>query len=208
MTGKLEKRRLSSIDMDGTSDSQRPSRVRLNVGGKYFLTTYETLSNPHNQQKPTYFSGITSGCFKEEYDELLKEPYYFIDRDPTHFRYILNYLRDGNVNCIPQKIELLREILQESSFYAIEGLNTLLERELRALIDTEKLSASDEKEYKLFTDLSSEEFENAFEEWVKRDGFDVVSVAYDSKRETYTLILSKYITRGDMFFVKRLMQHS
>ena len=36
----------------------------------------------------------------------------------------------------------------------------------------------------------------------KRDGFDVVSVAYDSKRDTYTLILSKYITRGDMFFVK------
>ena len=84
----------------------------------------------------------------------------------------------------------------------------MLERELRALIDTEKLSASDEKEYKLFTGLSSEEFENAFEEWVKRDGFDVVSVAYDSKRDTYTLILSKYITRGDMFFVKRLMQHS
>ena len=208
MTGKLEKRRLSSIDMDGTSDSQRPSRVRLNVGGKYFLTTYETLSNPHNQQKPTYFSGITSGCFKEEYDELLKEPYFFIDRDPTHFRYVLNYLRDGNVNCIPQKIELLREILQESSFYAIEGLTISLEKMLQALIDTEKLSASDEKEYKMFTDLSLEDFESTFEEWVKKNGFDVVSVAYDTTRQGYTLILSKYITREDMVFVKRLMQHS
>ena len=199
--------------MDNTSDSQtppagRPSRIRLNVGGKYFLTTYETLSNAHNQQKPTYFSGITSGCFKEEYDELLKEPYFFIDRDPTHFRYVLNYLRDGNVNCIPQKIELLREILQESSFYAIEGLTISLEKMLQALIDTEKLSASDEKEYKMFTDLSLEDFESTFEEWVKKNGFDVVSVAYDTTRQGYTLILSKYITREDMVFVKRLMQHS
>ena len=199
--------------MDNTSDSQTPpagrtSRIRLNVGGKYFLTTYETLSNAHNQQKPTYFSGITSGCFKEEYDELLKEPYFFIDRDPTHFRYVLNYLRDGNVNCIPQKIELLREILQESSFYAIEGLTISLEKRLQALIDTEKLSASDEKEYKMFTDLSLEDFESTFEEWVKKNGFDVVSVAYDTTRQGYTLILSKYITREDMVFVKRLMQHS
>ena len=199
--------------MDNTSDSQtppagRPSRIRLNVGGKYFLTTYETLSNAHNQQKPTYFSGITSGCFKEEYDELLKEPYFFIDRDPTHFRYVLNYLRDGNVNCIPQKIELLREILQESSFYAIEGLTISLEKKLQALIDTEKLSASDDKEYKMFTDLSLEDFESTFEEWVKKNGFDVVSVAYDTTRQGYTLILSKYITREDMVFVKRLMQHS
>ena len=199
--------------MDNTSDSQTPpagrtSRIRLNVGGKYFLTTYETLSNAHNQQKPTYFSGITSGCFKEEYDELLKEPYFFIDRDPTHFRYVLNYLRDGNVNCIPQKIELLREILQESSFYAIEGLTISLEKKLQALIDTEKLSASDEKEYKMFTDLSLEDFESTFEEWVKKNGFDVVSVAYDTTRQGYTLILSKYITREDMVFVKRLMQHS
>ena len=199
--------------MDNTSDSQTPpagrtSRIRLNVGGKYFLTTYETLSNAHNQQKPTYFSGITSGCFKEEYDELLKEPYFFIDRDPTHFRYVLNYLRDGNVKCIPQKIELLREILQESSFYAIEGLTISLEKKLQALIDTEKLSASDEKEYKMFTDLSLEDFESTFEEWVKKNGFDVVSVAYDTTRQGYTLILSKYITREDMVFVKRLMQHS
>ena len=199
--------------MDNTSDSQTPpagrtSRIRLNVGGKYFLTTYETLSNAHNQQKPTYFSGITSGCFKEEYDELLKEPYFFIDRDPTHFRYVLNYLRDGNVNCIPQKIELLREILQESSFYAIEGLTISLEKKLQALIDTEKLSASDDKEYKMFTDLSLEDFESTFEEWVKKNGFDVVSVAYDTTRQGYTLILSKYITREDMVFVKRLMQHS
>ena len=47
-----------------------------------------------------------------------------------------------------------------------------------------------------------------FEEWVKKNGFDVVSVAYDTTRQGYTLILSKYITREDMVFVKRLMQHS
>ena len=60
----------------------------------------------------------------------------------------------------------------------------------------------------MFTDLSLEDFESTFEEWVKKNGFDVVSVAYDTTRQGYTLILSKYITREDMVFVKRLMQHS
>lgn len=42
----------------------------------------------------------------------------FLDRDPKHFRLILNYLRDGNV-CLPNCSIELHEILQEAMFYQV-----------------------------------------------------------------------------------------
>ena len=46
---------------------------------------------------------------------------FFIDRDGTHFRHILNYLRTGQL--IVPKDEILRvELLAEADFYQIEGI--------------------------------------------------------------------------------------
>jgi len=46
---------------------------------------------------------------------------YFIDRDGTHFRYILNYLRTGKL--IVPKDEIIREeLLAEAEFYQVEGI--------------------------------------------------------------------------------------
>ena len=45
----------------------------------------------------------------------------FLDRDPKHFRLILNYLRDGEV-CLPACPQELQEILQEALFYQVCGL--------------------------------------------------------------------------------------
>jgi len=48
---------------------------------------------------------------------------YFIDRDGTHFRYILNYLRTGQL--IVPKDEMVRireELLAEAEFYQVEGI--------------------------------------------------------------------------------------
>lgn len=42
----------------------------------------------------------------------------FLDRDPKHFRLILNYLRDGEV-CLPSCPLELQEILQEALFYQV-----------------------------------------------------------------------------------------
>ena len=46
---------------------------------------------------------------------------YFIDRDGTHFRYILNYLRTGQL-IVPEDEIIRREILAEAEFYQIEGI--------------------------------------------------------------------------------------
>jgi len=50
---------------------------------------------------------------------------YFIDRDGTHFRYILNYLRTGQL--IVPKDEIIREeLLAEAEFYQVEGIAKVL----------------------------------------------------------------------------------
>ena len=46
---------------------------------------------------------------------------YFIDRDGTHFRYILNYLRTGQL-IVPKDEIILEELLAEAEFYQVEGI--------------------------------------------------------------------------------------
>ena len=46
---------------------------------------------------------------------------YFIDRDGTHFRYILNYLRTGQL-LVPINEIIRVELLAEAEFYQIEGI--------------------------------------------------------------------------------------
>ena len=46
---------------------------------------------------------------------------FFIDRDGTHFRYILNYLRTGKLT-LPEDKTLVKELLEEAEFYQIQGM--------------------------------------------------------------------------------------
>ena len=46
---------------------------------------------------------------------------YFIDRDGTHFRYILNYLRTGQL-IVPEDKIVREELLAEAEFYQVEGI--------------------------------------------------------------------------------------
>ena len=50
-----------------------------------------------------------------------KDGSYFIDRDGTYFRYILNYLRTGQF-IVPQDRAVCREILAEAEFYQVEDM--------------------------------------------------------------------------------------
>ena len=74
----------------------------LDVGGSSFPTSWETL-----RAVDCFFRALT-------------EDYTFIDRDPTHFRYILNYMRGTVV--LPSDRTVLDEIRVEADFYSIRGL--------------------------------------------------------------------------------------
>jgi len=50
----------------------------------------------------------------------------FVDRDPTHFRWVLNFLRDGTLITIPHQTHERLELLQEARYYQLNGLIQLL----------------------------------------------------------------------------------
>jgi hypothetical protein len=104
-------------------------RIILNVGGQKFETSVSTL-----QKDP---SSVLAYMVMP--DSPLK-PYntdsvytYFVDRDPSHFRHILNYLRNGGgdtTNTFPHDIRYLRELQREAEFYNLQHFSLLLERRL------------------------------------------------------------------------------
>ncbi|CAM9872449.1 unnamed protein product [Pylaiella littoralis] len=88
--------------------------VRLNVGGKKFLTSWETIMHAGNSMLASMFKGK----FKCTTDE---DGFAFIDRDGERFRHVLNFLRCSS---LPSFDEAWRyeEIMEEADFYAIEEL--------------------------------------------------------------------------------------
>ena len=81
--------------------------IVLNVGGTEFKCTRTTLL-----LYDSFFSGLVKGCLDGS-----KDLTFFIDRDPTHFRYILNYMR--GCNYIPRDIETLEQVIEEADFYSL-----------------------------------------------------------------------------------------
>ncbi|TDG98285.1 hypothetical protein EPR50_G00216830 [Perca flavescens] len=96
--------------------------VRLNVGGTVFLTTRQTLLKEQTsflyrlcQQQDLHSDTDDSGA-------------YVIDRDPTYFGPILNYLRHGK---LVYNKELAEEgVLEEAEFYNITPLIKLVKERI------------------------------------------------------------------------------
>ncbi|EFP09828.1 hypothetical protein CRE_21295 [Caenorhabditis remanei] len=95
--------------------------VKLNVGGTIFQSTHSTL---------TKFNGYFKTILETEVPvEKSKFGYIFIDHDPSHFRLILNFMRDGDVR-LPDSEQDVDEISREANFYLLEGLVELCSRKL------------------------------------------------------------------------------
>ncbi|CAL2033942.1 unnamed protein product [Caenorhabditis brenneri] len=93
--------------------------VTLNVGGTIFLTKRSTL---------TRFNGYLKNWFENNAtDSWDPNGIPFVDRDPTHFRYILNFMRDGVDTFLPNDDEKTQEIKNEAKYYRLVELVKLLE---------------------------------------------------------------------------------
>lgn len=93
------------------------SKIRLNVGGHNFETSIDTVTKDPQSVLGFMFSGRHP--IKREADGS-----YFIDRDGTNFRHILNFLRDGesSFSTMPADVKALRELQKEADFYKLSGL--------------------------------------------------------------------------------------
>jgi len=87
--------------------------VKLNVGGRVFLTSKSTLTDSGNN--------MLSAMIQHSNPAQLIDGHYFIDRDPGTFRWILSYLRGSKV--LPHKesneMALLKE---EAEYFALDEL--------------------------------------------------------------------------------------
>ena len=92
-----------------TSLSTATAAVELDVGGAPFKTTLATLA----RYPDTFFAALAKN--RGEATGPI-----FIDRDPTHFRFILNYLRSG-VLAAPADDDAKRELLVEAEFYGMQS---------------------------------------------------------------------------------------
>jgi len=92
---------------------QIKSRIKLNVGGQRFETTLTTIT-----KYPSFFQKMFSGKFNNSQDE---DGSYFVERDGTHFRYILNFMLDGTLqDDLPS--QTLKALLREATYYSFADL--------------------------------------------------------------------------------------
>jgi hypothetical protein len=99
--------------MEKTHSFQK-NKILLNVGGHRFETSLQTLTSV----PATYFASLFSGRYELDLDA---EGTYSIDRDGSHFRHILNFLRDaGSFELSSDMTEgQRRELVVELQFYGL-----------------------------------------------------------------------------------------
>ncbi|KAG1943684.1 BTB/POZ domain-containing protein KCTD5 isoform X3 [Pimephales promelas] len=109
----------SAVNTTGGSNGKW---VRLNVGGTVFLTTRQTLLKEQT-------SFLYRLCQQQDlHSDTDETGAYVIDRDPTYFGPILNYLRHGK---LVYNKELAEEgVLEEAEFYNITPLIKLIKERI------------------------------------------------------------------------------
>eukprot|EP01132_Coremiostelium_polycephalum_P001406 gene1406-1775_t len=166
--------------------------IILNIGGKKFTTTVETL----RREKDSYFVHLMDELKGEVSKEL------FIDRDPTHFRYILNYLRDGSV-VFPLDYTSQKQLWVEINFYKLESLMNQMANRFQdsTLLNLNQMIKLNEW---YFTQTTKQQSNiNLCQKWKRiyralNDGFEAKEfhACVDGKGATYTIIKS---TDGYLF---------
>ena len=123
-------------------------KIMLDIGGYKYSTSLQTLRAEPESMLGTMFSErhpITKQ----------KDGSVFIDRDGTHFRIILNYLRGSITSSeqLPDNNLLLSELLTEVNYYQLKGLENIIKSE-------EKARAKIITQEEIFNFLQNEGFNN------------------------------------------------
>ena len=169
-----------------------PSIVKLNVGGQHFTTSLQTLTRDPNSMLAAMFSG------RHEV-QTTEDGSFFIDRDGTYFRFLLNYLRNGEL-ILPDGATFLKELEAEAKFYQLQGILD----ELHELHELHRTAPKELKEFEESVILTNEEHRRVLKTWLpiksewrllfraSRDGFAALAFHFkcDNKGPTITVVKS------------------
>ena len=96
------------------SEDGFPSILNLNVGGFVYTTTLNTITRDPNSMLGTMFSGRQKVAKDSKGN-------YFIDRDGSLFRHVLNFLRSWELR-LPQSFDEFEQLSAEADFYQVGDL--------------------------------------------------------------------------------------
>uniref|UniRef100_A0ACD5TTZ0 Uncharacterized protein n=1 Tax=Avena sativa TaxID=4498 RepID=A0ACD5TTZ0_AVESA len=119
------------------SPSSSSAPVLLNIGGKKYATTVETLT----QREP---DSMLAAMFSGRHT-LPRHPTtgaVFVDRDGKHFRHILNWLRDGSIPVLSESE--YQQLLKEAEYYQLLGLDDYINEKLASKKADNSTSAESE----------------------------------------------------------------
>lgn len=110
--------------MDTAEKTFKDDIVTFNIGGQIYSTTRTTINNNVDSQ-----SLLALMINHRSNARLDTNGRYFIDRDGTYFRYILNYFRDQKL-VLPENFTELKQLCSEAKFYQIDRLINEVENRL------------------------------------------------------------------------------
>lgn len=101
--------------------AEPPKVVSLNIGGLVYTTTLYTVTQYSDSKLARLFSG--------EISQLPRDPKgnYFIDRDGTLFKHVLNFLRTRKLT-IPEDFQDFEQLEIEATFYGIKPLEEAVQK--------------------------------------------------------------------------------
>ena len=139
---KREVDRLESTKQVGeyAADTTKRQVVTIDVGGEKFYTDIRTLE----RQQESLFPLLVKNIDRHH----SKSTYVFIDRDSKHFRFILNYMRQGEEvffsSALRKKDKFeLDEMICEAKYYRLNGFIKLLERHKIRLVHNKPATFKD-----------------------------------------------------------------
>ena len=93
--------------------------LRLNVGGRIFLTTRATLCAEGGSMLANKFDPASPFAAPVEFEGAI-----FLDRDPGSFQYVLSYLRDGCRARFGTKGVDVTQLEADAEYFGLVGLQT------------------------------------------------------------------------------------
>lgn len=111
-----KQKRMETAATEATDNGEASGEiVRVNVGGKEFITLRSTLCRFDG----TFLEAVFSGRHRSVRDSMGR---CFIDRNPQHFQVILDFLRDPTMTCpeLPSQKEERQAFLREVEYYGLK----------------------------------------------------------------------------------------
>jgi hypothetical protein len=110
---------------------QSKEQVRVTVGGQVFQASRATLTE--GDAAHSMLGALYSGRWEHEMtsagasnSKVSSEGGVSIDRSPVLFTYVLQWLRSGSAECLPDSADLRRGLLREAEYYILPGLVDIL----------------------------------------------------------------------------------